>query len=173
MNIFLIVELVILLLLSCISDSRERKIKNRLVSIFIIIGLLTNYITGGEAFLRASLIGVCLPILLLFFLFVLSMLGAGDIKLLGAVGGIVGYPNIINIMILSFLSGGCMALILIIRRKNYKERIRHIIDYLRLCFNTHSIHKYEDFNRIEDGSKFRFSFSIALGTFLSVFINLI
>lgn len=123
------------------------------------LGLWQNGLKGGAM----AIVGMLIPILILLPLFALRMLGAGDIKLFASVGAIMGSRFVLNAMIYSFLSGGLMALLLMILRKNGRERLRHLATYMKTCFLTLSLQPYTDFNDKSDGAKFRFSYAIACG----------
>jgi prepilin peptidase CpaA len=65
---------------------------------------------GFRAGLLKSLPGVVIPIVILYFLFIIKALGAGDIKLFAVVGSYIGKP-VITIIFYSFLAGGVISLI--------------------------------------------------------------
>ncbi len=157
------IALVLLLLLAVISDNRTYKIKNSLHGVFILIGLGLGLWQNGLKGGAMAMAGMIIPILILLPLFALRMLGAGDIKLFASIGAIMGSGFVLNAMIYSFLSGGLMALLLMILRKNGRERLRHLAAYMKTCFLTLSLQPYTDFNDKSDGAKFRFSYAIACG----------
>ncbi|MFZ5353242.1 MAG: A24 family peptidase [Bacillota bacterium] len=168
MNSIILVEILFLLCISVVSDALTYKIKNQIVISFLLVGFATNTVLFGFGGIRASLAGAVLPVILLFVLFVLRMLGAGDIKLLSALGAIAGYPLILKILPVVFISGGIIALLIMIFRKNAKQRFKHLVMYLKLCLVTLSIQPYTDFGVKKDGSKLRFSYAIAVGTVITI-----
>ncbi len=170
MSYVLIFEVILLLLLAVICDIRHYKIRNSINISFILVGLASNTAFYGFEGVRASVLGMALPVALLFLFFGLRMLGAGDIKLLAAVGSILGYPQIFRIIIFTFIAGGFIALTVILLRKNAYSRLKHIVNYFKQCFLTHSILRYTDFDDKSDGGKFRFSFAILAGTIISFLI---
>ena len=166
------IELIILLILALIGDMQGYKIKNIIVYPFILIGIMTNVYLDGLNGLVFSLKGIVVPVLLLIILFVLRMLGAGDIKLFSAIGGIMGLQFVLRTILYSFLAGGAIALLLIILRKNGIKRFKHLFTYLKSCFITLSILPYTDFNDKGDGGKFRFAFAVVSGVGINLFINI-
>ena len=70
--------------------------------------------------------GMLFPILALYILFYFHMLGAGDIKLLSAVGGFLGVPAILKCMIVSFLSGAVLSIGIILVCGNLPQRLTKI-----------------------------------------------
>jgi prepilin peptidase CpaA len=96
------------------------------------------------------------------------MLGAGDIKLLGAIGSIMGPEFIFYASIYSFISGGIIALFIMLIRKNVNKRIKYIYNYIKDCFLTFSVKPYNNRNIKDDGAIFRFSYAIFIGTILAI-----
>lgn len=90
-------------------DLRTRRIANEWIITAWIAGLVTQLIRYGAAGAGIFLFGMLFPILALYILFYFHMLGAGDIKLLSAVGGFLGVPAILKCMIVSFLSGAVLS----------------------------------------------------------------
>jgi prepilin peptidase CpaA len=163
------VELAVLILLAVISDIRTCKIKNSIIIIFTAAGLATGIINAGMQGLAYSLAGAAIPLVLLFILYALKMLGAGDIKLLCAAGAIGGAGFIPYGIAYSFLSGGLIALVIMLLRKNAGKRARHFLSYIKSCFLSRSLLPYTDLPDRSDGAKFRFSIAIACGTFTAIF----
>lgn len=139
----------------------------------MLIGLLTNLILGGFKGLSDSLLATIVPFILLVILYALRMLGAGDIKLFCALGSIVGLKAIIHIMVYSFLSGGIIAVIFIILRKNAKERFLYIFRYFKYVFISLSPQPYTDFNDKSDKGKFSMAYAIASGVIIYIVFNFI
>ena len=86
------IELILLILLAVINDIKAYKIKNTLILSFIAAGMATNLAMGGFPKLIYSVTGTTVPLILLFILYALKMLGAGDIKLFCAIGAILRAP---------------------------------------------------------------------------------
>lgn len=158
------VLLSIYLVFICISDARERKIKNKHTIVLLLTGLLIGVM---EKQMVSCLIGMALP-LMLFPLFALRMLGAGDIKAFCAIGALVGWKLSLYTMAFSFISGGIMAICIMIVQANGTKRIRYFFNYLRSCFLTKKIQGY-GFGGNQN-SWFRFSYAICTGTVL-MFVN--
>ncbi len=170
MKTFLLIQGLILIGAASISDIKTYKIKNSIILTFLTLGILSNTLASGIQGLLSSLKGISIPFACLFLLFALRMLGAGDIKLLSALGAIFGYPLIISIMLYSFISGGIIAIVLIITRKNALQRIVYILDYIKQCIMLSSILPYTNFNDKSDKAKFHFSIAILLGTLITLIL---
>jgi prepilin peptidase CpaA len=162
------ISLFSLVLLALISDARTYKIKNAIILPFFLFGLVINLYSNGISGAVTSLLAAALPVLLLMILFIMRMLGAGDIKLFSAIGAITGIRFVLYSVAFSFISGGIIALIIMAIRKNGRKRLHHLLEYIKLCFATLSIQPYTDFQNKEDDARFHFSFAIAVGTVVTV-----
>ncbi|WP_235832546.1 A24 family peptidase [Acetivibrio mesophilus] len=160
------VEIAILILVALVSDIRHYKIRNRLTFPFMLIGLVTSLVLEGIPGLFESFIGIVAPFLLLFILYALRMLGAGDVKLFSAIGAVLGYKAVLFIMAYSFLAGGVIAVMIVIINRNAKERFLHMFYYLRNVFLTFSIQPYTNFEEKDSKVVFRMAYAIACGVII-------
>jgi prepilin peptidase CpaA len=113
--------LVLLLIVSVYCDVRSYRVYNLPVLAGLLTGLIINIATDGLYGLASSLLAALLPAAALFVLFALRMLGAGDIKLFCAIGAIMGVRFAAYAIIFSFLSGGVMALGLMLFRETWNN----------------------------------------------------
>lgn len=162
-----LVALFITLILSLYFDYRYSKIKNFIVYPAILSGLLINLIIPGTIGLKKSFLGIILPFIILFLLYIFKFLGAGDVKLFSAIGSIMGLKFVIYCMVYSFLFGGFLALIIMVIRKNFYKRFRKLFLYLRDLFVLMDFKKYQEFDE-ENSGVFRFSYAILGGATITV-----
>lgn len=123
-------------------DLLTEKIPNMAIIIFIMCGVVYRLLTSGAAGCWWYLRGAAIPLLTLFFLFVFRMLGPGDIKLLAALGGIMGPAAIIKCMIFSFLFGAFLSAALLAVCKSLGQRLRYFTAYITLFIKTKKIRPY-------------------------------
>lgn len=168
-NWLLAAQLFALLSLALASDINTYRIKNSIIITFIIAGLATNIVISGLSGVVVSLLGILFPVLALIILFALRMLGAGDIKLFSAIGAVMGAGFVGYAMVYSFIYGGIIAIIIVAVRKNGKQRLAYLINYVKSCILSHSLLPYSDFADKSDGGKFRFSYAILCGTLTQFF----
>jgi Flp pilus assembly protein protease CpaA len=69
----------------------------------------------GETTLLQSIIGIVLPVVILFALYALRILGAGDIKLFSVIGAFTGF-SVWKIICLSMIFGAFAGAVMVIRR---------------------------------------------------------
>jgi prepilin peptidase CpaA len=108
------------------TDWRSRRIPNWLTVPGFLAGVSANLLASGWAGLKTSLLGAGLGLILLLPFVFLRSLGAGDWKLAGALGAIVGWEVLANLLMGSVLVAGIMALVLVIYKRRFKETLRNI-----------------------------------------------
>jgi prepilin peptidase CpaA len=116
-----------LTLLAAWTDWRERKIPNWLTVAGFITGIVINSYLRGWHGAKASLEGAGLALVLLLPLVMLRGLGAGDWKLMGAVGAFVGPVLFIFVLVGSILVSGLMAMILMARAGRVISTFRNLV----------------------------------------------
>ncbi|WP_176444782.1 A24 family peptidase [Paenibacillus herberti] len=112
------------------SDVRTMRIPNELTGGFFAAGLLIHVSIGGMGGLGKAALGAAagfIPLLLLYFL---RGIGAGDVKLFGAIGAWIGAASVLELMLYSMLLGGIGGGIYLLAVK-LRRRISSIIDRKR------------------------------------------
>lgn len=150
----------VFIILATISDYKSFKIKNKLVLTFLVIGFAFNGITAGTTGVLDSLYGALFP-LVLFPLFAVRMLGAGDVKAFCAIGSILGLTQSIHVVIFSFIGGGVIAIFFMIFRQNALSRFKSFCTYIKMCFYSKKLLSYDQFTNSK--GKFRFAYGILAG----------
>lgn len=89
-------------------DMRCRRIRNWLTLSLAVMGLLASLIRP-DLTIGQSAAGLGIGLIVPFLLFAVGMLGAGDAKLLAAIGAWTGPLGIIWVMLLAGVIGGLMA----------------------------------------------------------------
>jgi prepilin peptidase CpaA len=103
------------------TDLRSRRIPNWLTLSGIAIGLLLNGTLGGASGIRSALGGMALGFGCYFFLYCLRAMGAGDVKLMAAVGAIVGPSGWIAVFLASAAAAGLLSLALVVWKRRARE----------------------------------------------------
>jgi len=106
------IALIVLVVLSGAFDLRTRKIPNWLTASGILAGLGLQCWTGGIHGLAVAMLGMGLAILVYLPLYLLRGMGAGDVKLMAAVGTVCGPSIWFHVFLATALLGGLVALIL-------------------------------------------------------------
>jgi prepilin peptidase CpaA len=107
-------------------DIKSRRIPNLLtVSAFIVGIILHAGIDGGHGSLSALLGGLACGFVFLIF-YLAGGMGAGDVKLITAVGCIAGLPHTVYLLVLTSLAGGAMAIVLAMMRGRLRETFSNV-----------------------------------------------
>ncbi|OGI08910.1 MAG: hypothetical protein A3F80_03790 [Candidatus Melainabacteria bacterium RIFCSPLOWO2_12_FULL_35_11] len=110
-------ETILLLLIAAIGaiyDWRTRKIPNWLTVYSLPVIFLLNIVHAGLWGFVNSLLGLLAGLALLFIPYIIGGMGAGDVKLLGSLGAIVGYKGAILIFFYTALCGLVLGIIWLI-----------------------------------------------------------
>lgn len=95
-------------------DIRSHRIPNWLSYGGIALGVLLAGVVAGLDGVLNSLLGFAAAFIPLLLMFIGGSVGGGDVKLMGAVGALLGFPAGLNALISSILVGGfCAAIILL------------------------------------------------------------
>lgn len=103
-----------------IYDIRYRRIPNWLALAGLVAGFGANALYG-RALVAAEGFGIA--VLIYFPLWLLHAMGAGDVKLMAAVGAVVGWQAWIIIFILTGLIGGVVAIVLMVLKKRSRKTL--------------------------------------------------
>lgn len=74
--------------------------------------------------------GALLPIILLCILFYFRMMGAGDIKLLSVLGGMLGIRASLSLLVCSFLAGAILSIGILTVHRSWSRRFRFFAHYV-------------------------------------------
>jgi prepilin peptidase CpaA len=124
-----IVEMVLLVMLltAAVFDVLYRRIPNWLTVSGVVLGILVNTVIGPPvAGLVFSLAGLGVAFAIYVALYALRAMGAGDVKLMAAVGALVGWERWFGIFFVTALIGGVMALILVVSRRRLKTTLFNV-----------------------------------------------
>jgi prepilin peptidase CpaA len=108
------VVLVLLVVTAGIYDLRYRRIPNWLVLLGLVLGFGLNTLLFELHGLKLAALGMGLALAIYFPLYALRAMGAGDAKLMAALGSIVGWGNWIVIFMSTAILGGVMAVIVLL-----------------------------------------------------------
>ena len=108
-----------LLSAAVLCDYYSYQIPNELIILGYIMGLLYEVTERGWYGSVVFLIRALFPMILLYILFMIGGLGAGDLKLLSVISVFLTLSVTMNLIIMAFLIGGFVSVLQIIRRKHH------------------------------------------------------
>jgi prepilin peptidase CpaA len=120
-----------LTLVAGLVDFRTRKIPNIITIPGMVAGITLRTAMSGWAGTKVAVEGVLLALVLLLPLVLARALGAGDWKLMGAVGAFVGPIIFLFVLFGSIVVSGLMALVEMVRTKRVRETLENMLALLR------------------------------------------
>ena len=159
----IIFYLAFILVVASISDIRSFRIPNWLTYSALAVGVSHfTLVKGYEGFLF-SLAGAAAGFALLIGPYFFGGTGAGDVKLLGAIGSFLGAQGVFMVFLFSCLLGGVFALFLLASKGLLIGTFKRFGVILKGFFITRQFN-YIPPNKNERQIKVRFGLAIALGT---------
>lgn len=147
-------------------DGKSRRIPNWLTVSGFVLGLMLHLLFGGWRGGVTALEGAGLGLLVLLPLVLLRALGAGDWKLMGALGAFVGPVMLWFVLLASVLVAGAMAVVQIVLAGRVRETFRSvgllIMGWFTFGFRAHPEISIDN----PDALKLPFGVAAALGTFI-------
>ena len=119
------------------TDWRWRRIPNWLTVSSLAAGIALNSVVGKWAGAKTSLLGAALGLGLLLPFVLLRSLGAGDWKLVGALGAFLGPERLLDVLFVAALLAGLMAVILIVWKGRARQALRNLWRMLAAFFTLH------------------------------------
>ena len=143
-NLAINIILILLALTSFLTDISKKNIYNIQTYPSMALGLILGYAVGGGHGILMSLAGLFTGLALLFIIFLAGGIGAGDVKLLGAIGALKGTVFVLWTMFYTGLIGGVMAFALLIWKGRLLATFKNLFTFLRHPVKTHEKQKQEE-----------------------------
>ena len=170
----LILCLIGMLIAAVLTDLTKRKILNAMILFGLIISFIGQCFTtqgmGGLSWLA----GVSIAFAFFIPLYIMRGMAAGDVKLMMAVGGFLGYPLIIKAVVCVFLSGGVIAIMFVI----IKGRFKRLFDNMRVMFTdayiktTSGVNVADDYVMKNSAGRMPYALAIAIGTLIAIYLDI-
>ena len=127
----------LLALIAGYTDWRWRRIPNWLTVPGLILGVVSNSLAWGWSGARNSLLGAALGLALLLPLVLVRSLGAGDWKLVGAIGAFVGWRSLLTVLAAAVIVNGLIVLGMIIQKRRIGRTLRNMFRLLASFLSLH------------------------------------
>ncbi len=104
---------------AAVIDVRQHRIPNWVTYPGIAMGILLRWFFLGWRGLGSALTGCLIAggVMLVFYL--VRAMGAGDVKLLAAIGSLVGPSHAVVVLIATAIAGGVLALVYVLARRRF------------------------------------------------------
>lgn len=158
--------------IGAVTDIRTRRIPNWLTLPSIFLGILLHFILSGSSGAAGwqwmvawrSMGSAALATLIaggIFMVFhVAGGMGAGDVKLMAAVGSLAGLSHIAEILVFTGLMGGIFAIVLAIAKRRLKTTLANI-GVLVVHHGTAGLHPHSNLN-VTNAETLRLPYGIAI-----------
>lgn len=165
-----VVLLYIFVITAAAMDLDRMKISNRLILAGLVVSLILRMVQDGVSGLVPYLWNIIFPVIVLYLLYLIGALGAGDIKLFSLIGGFVNFKELVACMAASFLVGAVFSLLKMLACGKWKEQLFAGGSYfLSLFFGE--FYRYER-DPEDQTNQIHFSLSILIGLCVSAIFPL-
>lgn len=157
-----------LLILAAAEDIQTGRVPNRLIAAGLIAGIVVQA-AGHQAWGIYYFLGnISVPVILLYLLFQMRVLGAGDVKLFSMIGGFLTMEELLRCMAYSFAAAGAGAILFLAADKKRWQKLMYAGNYFLDLMHTGRLTPYVP---QEDAEKMSFAFSVPIlfGTAFAVF----
>jgi prepilin peptidase CpaA len=156
---------------ACIPDLRTRRIPNALTFGAAAVALLVHGLTGGAAGLTTSAAGWLLGAALFLPLFALRGMGAGDVKLLAAVGAWLGPQQVIWVALMTSVAGGVLAIVVAVSHGYLRQALKNIY-FLLVHWRVSGVGPVEEVTLTGSrGPRLAYAVPIAVGTLVTLWLK--
>ena len=155
--------LLIGLLVAAVTDVRDGRIPNWLTFSLAGFGMGVQSWEHGWGGVVFSLEGLMVGLACLLFFYVMGGMGAGDVKLLGAIGAVIGPGHVLYVFACTAILGGFYSVAILVGQHGFKvasERVQYFLLTLRI---TRSVEAISD-QRLPAGPKLKYALVLGLGT---------
>jgi prepilin peptidase CpaA len=112
--------------LACATDLRSARIPNVLTFSAIAAALVFHAAAPAGLGLQAAGLGLVVGLLVFFPFFALGAMGAGDVKLMAALGTWLGWYAAINVALFGALAGGVLAIVVALWHGYLRTALRNL-----------------------------------------------
>ncbi|MBM4764493.1 prepilin peptidase [Bacillus sp. B15-48] len=124
---FIQIILLITVVISLVTDLKNRKILNIVTLPAIMIGFVYYSVTLGWEGFQFSGLGFLLGFFVLLIPYLLGGMGAGDVKLMAAIGALMGASFVFYSFVFTALIGGIISVILIVKKYGFVYSLRSFL----------------------------------------------
>ena len=135
-----------LLTAACYCDYRKKKIPNYLIVVMALTGVVWQFLMTGPMGAAIAVFQMALIGSILYPLFKIGAMGAGDVKLFGVTAGCLPFDKILIFLFVSLLIAAIISLVKLWKNGNFRERVHYFLEYMTDVWKNGSWQLY-----LEDG----------------------
>jgi prepilin peptidase CpaA len=125
-ELFLLFDALALSVAAAIMDVQQHRIANRLTYPAMLAGLLLRSFFFGWHGAVTALAGFFLAAGIIFIFYAVRAMGAGDLKLMAAIGAFTGPRNVLLVLVATAIAGGVLAVIYAVYRKRLTATLANV-----------------------------------------------
>jgi prepilin peptidase CpaA len=117
---------VLTVIAACVTDVSRSRIPNVLTFAAAALAIVFHAIVPGGLGVMHAALGLTVGLAVFFPLFALGAMGAGDVKLMAAIGAWIGWKSIVMVALYGSVAGGILALLFALRRNYLRTALGNI-----------------------------------------------
>ena len=167
-DIVLLFDALALAVAAAVVDVQHHRISNWLTYPAMATGILLRWLFFGWKGLGSAFAGCLLAGAIVFLFYMVRAMGAGDVKLLAAIGSLVGPSHVIVVLLATAICGGVLAMVYAIYKRRIGATLRNVGSVLQ--FHAASgIQAHPELN-LDNPSALRMPYGLAIagGTLYSL-----
>lgn len=159
--------MLVLLLAAAAGDYIQGRVSNRLILAGLGAGIICRVWEDGWSGVLVFVFHAAIPIIIFFILFLMRVLGAGDIKLFSIISCLSSWREWAICVAAAFAIGAASAAVRMIRRGNLGARLMCFASYVQTLLTERRITAYP-YGAKEGDHTIRFSIAILMGYLVSL-----
>ena len=156
--------LLVLIVISSYTDLKFRKIYNRHTIPSLLVGMFLATLVNFPGGLWNAILASLVAFTVFFVMFALGIMGGGDVKLVAAVGALIGYPCILDALFWGIMCGGVYAILSLLKRKALVSTLKQIFIFIWNLF----IWRIVTPPNLKESKKIPYGLCIASGTIIAL-----
>jgi prepilin peptidase CpaA len=153
-------------LVATLTDIRTRRIPNVLTGTMACVGIGLAAAGASEISLGAAAFGLVLGFALMLPGYVLGATGAGDVKLMAAIGAIVGPWIVVKSVLFTAVAGGVLAVVVALRRRRLSATLAGTARLIAAPAGAR-----REIESATSSSRFAYGPAIAVGSVVAVLVG--
>ncbi len=145
---------------ACITDLRSRKVPNWLTASAVAAGFIGHMIAPGGQGATAAALGMAVGLAVFFPFFALGGMGGGDVKLMAALGTLVGWNSVVWTALYGAAAGGVLGLAVALAHGYLRQALSNV-GGLFLLWSTQGVRPVPELT-LEHGRGPRLPYSIPI-----------
>ncbi len=171
--------ILVLCAISVVSERKTCRIGNSFTTVFSLSGLVLNTAAEGAHGIFFSLAGWGAAMACLYLPYRIKAMGAGDVKMISAIGAITGYGFAFRLIGSSFAVGAVFAIIILFRNKRlyeiaagFRECCARLDNFLLLARSPGSGAISSNSGFSGGMKRFSFSYAVTVSSVLNILMEL-